>query len=518
MMGSRTSIFNNVLGPVMRGPSSSHTAAALRIGNISRQFLGQNPAEAIFTFDPNGSLATTYMGQGSAMGLAGGLLGLSISDPSVSDWKNQCKKAGLKMKFNIDFINATHPNTYKSIITGKDGAKISFTALSTGGGAIRFTEVNGVPVNFDGSGYEIISQFRNLHGRELILNSLKTTADNSIIIREAANYIHFHSTGKLADGSVLKNLSKSNNIAWICSCIPVMPVIMNENPEVSFKNIYEFTRLIKTEGGKLSDYAIEYEAMVGKIQKNEILKLSEEYLKVVKDSILTGLKGTSWSDRILHSQSSLINKASKAGMLIPDNLLNKIISSVSAIMETKSSMGVILAAPTAGSCGTLGGVLIPVADIMKKDDESRSRALLAAGLFGVFIADVTGFAAEEGGCQYECGAASGMAAAALVELAGGDAATALNAGSMALQNIIGLVCDPVASGVEVPCLGKNIMAAFNALASANMALAGYDPVIPAGEVIETMKSVGCAMPHELKCTGKGGLSVTPSAQKIAKSL
>ena len=88
-----------------------------------------------------------------------------------------------------------------------------------------------------------------------------------------------------------------------------------------------------------------------------------------------------------------------------------------------------------------------------------------------------------------------MAAAALVELAGGDAATALNAGSMALQNIIGLVCDPVAGGVEVPCLGKNIMAALNALASANMALAGYDPVIPAGEVIEAMKSVGCAMPH-----------------------
>jgi L-serine dehydratase len=142
-------------------------------------------------------------------------------------------------------------------------------------------------------------------------------------------------------------------------------------------------------------------------------------------------------------------------------------------------------------------------------------ALLAAGMFGVFISQVTGFAAEEGGCQYECGAASGMAAAALADLAGGDAVTALNAGSLALQNMIGLVCDPVADRVEVPCLGKNIMAALNALASANMAIAGFDPVIPAGEVIEAMKSVGCSMPHELRCTGKGGLSITPTARKIS---
>jgi L-serine dehydratase len=296
-----------------------------------------------------------------------------------------------------------------------------------------------------------------------------------------------------------------------------MPVILNVNPVVPFKDIYEFTANLD-EGKILSDYAIEYEASVGIIQKNDVLKLSLEYLDIIKDSILTGLKGTDWSDRILPQQSHLIEKASKAGKLIPDFLTNEIIVSVSAIMETKSSMGVILAAPTAGSGGTLGGVLIPAGRLMKKNDDSLSRALLAAGLFGVFIADVTGFAAEEGGCQYECGAASGMSAAALVELACGDAATAMKAGSMALQNTIGLVCDPVADRVEVPCLGKNIMAALNALASANMALAGFDPVIPAGEVIEAMKAAGCSISHELRCTGKGGLSVTPAAKKISDAL
>jgi L-serine dehydratase len=297
-----------------------------------------------------------------------------------------------------------------------------------------------------------------------------------------------------------------------------MPVALYENPQVPYKDIFEFSEMVKTKGGLLSDYAIEYESAVGKLSKKEILTLSHSYLKVIQESIKTGINGTVWRDRILQSQSPLIGKAEKKNLLIPDSLANEIISSISAIMETKSSMGVILAAPTAGSCGTIGGVLIPSGKTMKKNSQNLSRALLAAGLFGVFIADKTGFAAEEGGCQYECGAASGMAAAALVELAGGDANTALIAGSLALQNMIGLVCDPVADRVEVPCLGKNIMAALNALASANMALAGYDPVIPVGEVLEAMKSVGCSMPHQLRCTGKGGLSVASSAQRISQRL
>jgi L-serine dehydratase len=518
MKNKQISIFNNVLGPVMRGPSSSHTAAALRIGRIAREFLGQDPSEAIFTFDPQGSLATTYLGQGSAMGLAGGLLGLSVTDPNITDWKKLCKKAGLNIQFQTESFNATHPNTYKAALTGKDGAMISFTALSIGGGAIQFIEVNGIPVNIDGTGFEVISKFRNSQGRDLILSSLKTSADNTIIIRESSEFIHFHSSGILADSLILKRLRKSNDVVWICSCVPVMPVALYENPQVPYKDIFEFSEMVKTKGGRLSDYAIEYEAAVGKLSKKEILILSHSYLKVIQESIKTGINGTVWRDRILQSQSPLMGKAGEKHLLIPDSLANEIISSVSAIMETKSSMGVILAAPTAGSCGTIGGVLIPSGKTMKKNSQNLSRALLAAGLFGVFIADETGFAAEEGGCQYECGAASGMAAAALVELAGGDADTALIAGSLALQNMIGLVCDPVADRVEVPCLGKNIMAALNALASANMALAGYDPVIPVGEVLEAMKSVGCSMPHQLRCTGKGGLSVTSTAQKISQRL
>ncbi len=144
--------------------------------------------------------------------------------------------------------------------------------------------------------------------------------------------------------------------------------------------------------------------------------------------------------------------------------------------------------------------------------------MLAGGMIGVFIAAHATFAAEVGGCQAECGAGSGMAAAALVTLAGGSTQLAVNAASMALQNVLGMVCDPVANRVEVPCLGKNVLAASNALACANMALAGYDPVIPLDEVIETMDAVGKMLPPALRCTGYGGLSVTKTAKEIEQRL
>ncbi len=147
-----------------------------------------------------------------------------------------------------------------------------------------------------------------------------------------------------------------------------------------------------------------------------------------------------------------------------------------------------------------------------------NRVILASGVIGVFIATRWTFAAEVGGCQAEGGSASCMAAAALVDMTGGTLAQSVAAASLALQSMLGLICDPIASRVEAPCLGKNVMAATNALACANMALADYDPVIPLDEVIETAQRVGAQLPRELRCTALGGLSITPTAKAIAEKL
>lgn len=447
------SIFNNVLGPVMRGPSSSHTAAAVRIATIGRTLLGEAPAYALFTFDPRGSLATIYREQGSAMGLAAGLLGMDIRDEKMPMAEKICEEKGIKIEYRVEKFRDDHPNIYNAYMKGASGKEVHFMAVSTGGGIIRLDEINGRKVEED------------------------------------LDYVN-----------------------------PLMPVRLKKRPDMPYTDTGDLLTMVEKEGGLLSDHALRYETAIGDITTEGVLDLASSCLSVMRNAISRGLAGTNYDDRILHGQSLLFSKKPATGQLIPAELTNRIIQSVSAVMEVKSSMGLVVAAPTAGSCGTIPGVLIPCAEAAGKTEEQITRALLAAGLTGIFISGESGFAAEEGGCQNECGSASGMAAAALVDLMGGDAVMSLRAASMALQNTLGMICDPVAGRVEVPCLGKNVMAALNALAAANMTIAGYDHVIPLGEVLKAMKQVGADMKHEYRCTCKGGLSISPASERIHKDL
>jgi len=187
-------------------------------------------------------------------------------------------------------------------------------------------------------------------------------------------------------------------------------------------------------------------------------------------------------------------------------------------MEVKSSMGVIVAAPTAGSCGALPGALFGTAHSLQLPEDELVKAMLAAGLIGVFIAAHATFAAEVGGCMAETGSGGGMAAAGIVVLNNGTLEQSLAAASMALQNSLGIICDPIGNRVEAPCLGRNVMAASNAISSANMAISNYNALIPLDEVIETMKEVGDQIHHTLRCTNLGGLSITSTAKKIEAQL
>ena len=192
-----------------------------------------------------------------------------------------------------------------------------------------------------------------------------------------------------------------------------------------------------------------------------------------------------------------------SGRLLDGGALNRILLYVSALMEVKSSMGIIVAAPTAGACAALPAATIAMAEELGRSEQEMAQALLASGLVGTLIATRWTFAAELGGCQAEGGSAASMAAAALVSLAEGTLHQAVAAASMALQSMLGLICDPVANRVEVPCLGKNVLAASHALSCANLALADYDPVIPLDEVIETAQRVAEQMPRRTALHGIG---------------
>ena len=268
----------------------------------------------------------------------------------------------------------------------------------------------------------------------------------------------------------------------------------------------------------LAELAILYESARGGISREEIFHKMIEMVRTMKSSLKVGLAGTRYKDRILGCQSAFYHEKQTSGQLLDLGILNRIILYVTALMETKSAMGIIVAAPTAGSCGGLPGTVLGAAEAMERSENEMAESMLAAGMIGVFISTLSTFAAEVAGCQAECGAGSGMAAAAVVTLMKGTTEHAVAAASMALQNSLGMICDPVANRVEVPCLGKNVMAASNAVSCANMALAGYDPVIPLDEVILTMDAVGKRIPCEFRCTALGGLSMTETSKRIEEKL
>ena len=196
--------------------------------------------------------------------------------------------------------------------------------------------------------------------------------------------------------------------------------------------------------------------------------------------------------------------------------LQEVISTALKLGEHNACMGCIVAAPTAGACGVMPAVLIP---LQRKDglsDEKMVECLYVSAGFGQVIATRASISGAEGGCQAEVGSASGMAAAALVHARGGTAEQMAAACGMALQNVMGLVCDPVGGLVEVPCVKRNVMGAVNALSCADMALVGLEVGIPCDEVIDAMGAVGRAMPSSLRETGEGGLAATPTGRRIAE--
>lgn len=514
-MESYPSIFNDVIGPVMRGPSSSHCAASLRIGRLCLDLMGGKIVEVYIEFDPNGSLATTHKGQGSDMGLFGGFMGWEAHDERLPGYLQAIEEAGIKVNIEIHPIGATHPNTYKITLKNENESR-ALTALSTGGGMIQVIEIDGATVNMAGDFYETLIYVKEA---EQVANFLKGSIsyDEINVHHGDSIFIEVKSDQFLPIG-IIEELKAMNDVLFIKQLSPVLPVLARKDLAVPFITSEEM--LAYNEGKNLSlwELAVHYESARGNISHEEVVEKMRHIVRIMSNAIDLGLQGTSYKDRILGPQSVNFKKQINKKTLVEGDVLNEVILYTSAMMEVKSSMGVIVAAPTAGSCGALPGAVLGTANVLKLSEDDKVKAMLAAGIIGVFIAAHATFAAEVGGCMAECGSGSGMAAAGIVELRKGSLQQSLAAASMALQSSLGMVCDMIADRVEAPCLNRNVLAATHAISTANMALADYDQVIPLDEVIETMKKVGDAIPNTLRCTGLGGLAITKTAKKIEAML
>ena len=513
------SIFNDVLGPVMRGPSSSHSAAANSIGRLCRDLVDGDLKRAVIEYDPNGSLVTTHKSQGTDMGLYGGFLGWEPDDPRLPDYSHHTESAELELEVRYESYGATHPNNYKLTVEGVNGHRHTLQAISTGGGMIEVTEIDGAPVCIVGDYFETLVYLADDADLAAVQVALlkELDCDSTEQCEGKANLIRFSSV-QVPPADTLSRVRDHPAVREVRVLRPVLPILSRKDLSVPFQTVESMK--VYNEGKDLAlwELAIAYESYRGGISHAEVIEKARAILRLMEDSVKTGLAGTRYADRILPCQSVTLMEREAQGRLIPGDIMIRIIAYISAILEVKSSMGVIVAAPTAGSCGAMPGSMLAVADSMGVDEESKIHALLEAGLIGVFIATHATFAAEVGGCMAECGSGAGMSAAAMVGLANGTLEQQLAAASLALQNSFGMTCDPVANRVEAPCLGKNVLAGSNALACANMALADYQHLIPLDEVIHAMDEVGKAIPHELCCTAKGGLSITPASKEIERRL
>lgn len=213
-----------------------------------------------------------------------------------------------------------------------------------------------------------------------------------------------------------------------------------------------------------------------------------------------------------------LEEAVKSGRMLCGDFLGTVMEKAVKMGESNACMKRIVAAPTAGSCGVVPAVFLTMEEKKAIPEDGMVEAMYVAVGIGGVIASRAFIAGASGGCQAEIGAASAMAAGGAAYLMGGDEQTIVNAAAMALKNLLGLACDPVAGLVEVPCVKRNVIGAVNAMTSADMALAGIVSRIPPDEVIDAMRSIGMAMPACLKETGQGGLAVTPTGIKAAEAL
>lgn len=288
---------------------------------------------------------------------------------------------------------------------------------------------------------------------------------------------------------------------------------------LTYTSIAELVDQASTAGLKISELVLQQQAEEMETTVSNIYSNMEHSFEVMRQSVEGGM------DEALRSSSGLtggaaarMKKAVDEGRNHYGHLFGIAISMALAVSEYNSSMGQIVAAPTAGACGVIPAALISVMeeyDIPKKD---IVMGLFTASAVGMVIAKCASISGAEGGCQAEVGSASAMAAAALAEIFGGTPQMVSDSCAIALKNILGLVCDPVAGLVEVPCVKRNAMGVTNAFTASELALAGITSTIPADEVILAMKRIGNQMSPSLKETAEGGLAATPTACRLCRQI
>ncbi|ACL21851.1 L-serine dehydratase, iron-sulfur-dependent, alpha subunit [Desulfitobacterium hafniense DCB-2] len=281
------------------------------------------------------------------------------------------------------------------------------------------------------------------------------------------------------------------------------------------RSTMDYLALAEEKGKRFGEIVLKEQAEEAEKSQDELRTRMAANLQVMREAVQSGLRGERKSlSGLVGGEALKVETLRRSGKSLIGERVSGAIARALAVVEVNASMGKIVAAPTAGSCGVLPAVLLTAEEALGSSEEDMMTALFCAAGIGMIIADRANVSGAEGGCQAEIGSAAGMAAAAAAELAGGSPQACIHAAAIAMKSFLGLVCDPVAGLVEVPCVKRNATAATVALAAAEMALSGIESAIPLDEVIDAMNEIGKSMPCSLRETAQGGLAITPTGQRI----
>lgn len=500
------SVFNSVLGPVMRGPSSSHTAASFHIGRMARDILGEDVKRARIAFDERGSYGVCHVTQGSDRAFAVGLMGWNLASDVFHDALNLASAGGAAIEFVVGhYEEADHPNWVRLSLMGANGREVAIEARSTGGGSVEITEIGGFPVSLAGDTWTMliecdestVSEYAEIMHR---FGAVSTASWRGRVLLS-------QNTAEQPSGDALAALARARPRV-------VAPLFFPVKGRPLWGSAVEAAA--HAGGETLGEAALAYECELLGISRSEAMEEMWRRYMIMKTSCGRALSGEFTSPMQLLSPTAGAIFAKGRGNAPYYGMHTRAAARAMAIMHANGAMEVVVAAPTGGSAGALPGAVITLDEDLGLPRERICLALFAAGGIGVIFDNRATFAAEVAGCQVEIGAGGAMAAAACVEAAGGTARKALDAAAISLQNTMGLVCDPVQGVVEIPCHTRNAIAAASAFVNADLVLGGYENPVPLDETIDASFAVGKSLSPDLRCTALGGLAACPSALAMTR--
>lgn len=511
-----TSAFD-ILGPIMVGPSSSHTAGALRIAQVARMFAPEMPGRVHYTLYE--SFARTGAGHGTDRALVAGMLGLATDDERVRDAFALARSAGLAYEFSEGPSGvADHPNTVDIRMSG-DGWQATVRGESLGGGRVRISRVNGVPVSLTGDYPTLFVEHRDKPGALATLTALVSASGTNIATmstfrssRGGTAYSVFELDGPVEDW-VVESLRHAQYVSFATTIHVPGAAIAAENAQLSTPFSSGAGLLAACRDAKVRISGLMRAREMELRLDDDVDELMGQVLHAMQAEVTQTIDEPCCSlGGLLDGQAHAVatNAGAFGGYLLGPTLSTATAYAM-AVLERSANMGVIVAAPTAGSAGVVPGCLLAIANAAGMTDDKVVEGLWTSAAVGALIAENASVSGAEGGCQAEVGTASAMAAAALAEMFGADPQTCLDAASMAIATMLGLVCDPVRGLVEYPCQLRNATGVSTAVTAAQLALSGVTSPLPFDEVVEAMHQVGQALPASLRETSLGGLAVAPSA-------